>query len=45
LCDSKIRSKALGSDHCPITLYLALWYPPAVASCLGDGSLCRSLVF
>lgn len=24
LCDSKIRSKALGSDHCPITLYLAL---------------------
>ncbi|XP_077169173.1 DNA repair nuclease/redox regulator APEX1 [Paroedura picta] len=23
LCDSKIRSKALGSDHCPITLYLA----------------------
>lgn len=24
LCDSKIRSKALGSDHCPITLYLAV---------------------
>uniref|UniRef100_A0A8C5L2L9 DNA repair nuclease/redox regulator APEX1 n=1 Tax=Jaculus jaculus TaxID=51337 RepID=A0A8C5L2L9_JACJA len=24
LCDSKICSKALGSDHCPITLYLAL---------------------
>ncbi|KAL1773492.1 DNA-(apurinic or apyrimidinic site) lyase [Sigmodon hispidus] len=24
LCDSKIRSKALGSDHCPITLYLAM---------------------
>ncbi|XP_038597247.1 DNA-(apurinic or apyrimidinic site) endonuclease [Tachyglossus aculeatus] len=24
LCDSKIRSAALGSDHCPITLYLAL---------------------
>ncbi|XP_074091071.1 DNA repair nuclease/redox regulator APEX1 [Macrotis lagotis] len=24
LCDSKIRSKALGSDHCPITLLLAL---------------------
>ncbi|KAF3824671.1 hypothetical protein GH733_010005, partial [Mirounga leonina] len=24
LCDSKIRSKALGSGHCPITLYLAL---------------------
>uniref|UniRef100_A0A2K5RIV4 DNA repair nuclease/redox regulator APEX1 n=1 Tax=Cebus imitator TaxID=2715852 RepID=A0A2K5RIV4_CEBIM len=24
LCDSKIDSKALGSDHCPITLYLAL---------------------
>ncbi|XP_025919723.1 uncharacterized protein LOC112965165 [Apteryx rowi] len=24
LCDSKIRSKVLGSDHCPITLYLAL---------------------
>ncbi|OXB51443.1 hypothetical protein ASZ78_012557, partial [Callipepla squamata] len=24
LCDSKIRSTAMGSDHCPITLYLAL---------------------
>ncbi|XP_071435735.1 DNA repair nuclease/redox regulator APEX1 isoform X2 [Pithys albifrons albifrons] len=24
LCDSKIRSKAMGSDHCPITAYLAL---------------------
>ncbi|XP_053118891.1 DNA-(apurinic or apyrimidinic site) endonuclease [Hemicordylus capensis] len=24
LCDSKIRSGALGSDHCPITLYLAV---------------------
>lgn len=24
LCDSKIRSAAMGSDHCPITLYLAL---------------------
>ncbi|XP_064359398.1 DNA repair nuclease/redox regulator APEX1 [Dromaius novaehollandiae] len=24
LCDSKIRSKVMGSDHCPITLYLAL---------------------
>ncbi|XP_059806793.1 DNA-(apurinic or apyrimidinic site) endonuclease [Hypanus sabinus] len=24
LCDSKIRSKALGSDHCPITLLMAL---------------------
>ncbi|XP_069465567.1 DNA repair nuclease/redox regulator APEX1 [Ambystoma mexicanum] len=24
LCDSKIRSKALGSDHCPITLYIAM---------------------
>ncbi|XP_064331659.1 DNA-(apurinic or apyrimidinic site) endonuclease [Phalacrocorax carbo] len=24
LCDSKIRSRVLGSDHCPITLYLAL---------------------
>ncbi|XP_048374050.1 DNA-(apurinic or apyrimidinic site) endonuclease [Sphaerodactylus townsendi] len=24
LCDSKIRTKALGSDHCPITLYLAV---------------------
>ncbi|NWS65079.1 APEX1 lyase, partial [Chunga burmeisteri] len=24
LCDSKIRSRILGSDHCPITLYLAL---------------------
>nr|XP_020668380.1 DNA-(apurinic or apyrimidinic site) lyase [Pogona vitticeps]XP_020668381.1 DNA-(apurinic or apyrimidinic site) lyase [Pogona vitticeps] len=23
LCDSKIRSAALGSDHCPITLYVA----------------------
>ncbi|XP_072126074.1 DNA repair nuclease APEX1 [Mobula birostris] len=23
LCDSKIRSKALGSDHCPITLLMA----------------------
>lgn len=24
LCDSKIRGKALGSDHCPITLHLAV---------------------
>ncbi|KAF7235650.1 DNA-(apurinic or apyrimidinic site) lyase [Varanus komodoensis] len=24
LCDSKIRSTALGSDHCPITLYMAV---------------------
>ncbi|XP_018414081.1 PREDICTED: DNA-(apurinic or apyrimidinic site) lyase isoform X2 [Nanorana parkeri] len=24
LCDCKIRSKALGSDHCPITLYMAI---------------------
>ncbi|CAL1569550.1 unnamed protein product [Knipowitschia caucasica] len=24
LCDSKIRGKAMGSDHCPITLHLAL---------------------
>ncbi|KAM8961473.1 DNA repair nuclease/redox regulator APEX1 [Pelodytes ibericus] len=24
LCDSKIRSKAMGSDHCPITLYIAI---------------------
>nr|XP_034991774.1 DNA-(apurinic or apyrimidinic site) endonuclease [Zootoca vivipara] len=24
VCDSKIRSTALGSDHCPITLYLAV---------------------
>ncbi|XP_053558217.1 DNA-(apurinic or apyrimidinic site) endonuclease [Bombina bombina] len=24
LCDSKIRSKAMGSDHCPITLYMAI---------------------
>ncbi|KAM6288751.1 DNA repair nuclease/redox regulator APEX1 [Aegotheles albertisi] len=24
LCDSKIRNRVLGSDHCPITLYLAL---------------------
>ncbi|XP_026862629.2 DNA-(apurinic or apyrimidinic site) endonuclease [Electrophorus electricus] len=24
LCDSKIRSTAMGSDHCPITLYLAV---------------------
>ncbi|KAM6188363.1 DNA repair nuclease/redox regulator APEX1 [Sarcoramphus papa] len=24
LCDSKIRSRVMGSDHCPITLYLAL---------------------
>ncbi|XP_069798642.1 DNA repair nuclease APEX1 [Narcine bancroftii] len=24
LCDSKIRSKVLGSDHCPVTLLLAL---------------------
>ncbi|KAJ6651862.1 hypothetical protein lerEdw1_015967 [Lerista edwardsae] len=24
LCDSKIRTAALGSDHCPITLYLAV---------------------
>uniref|UniRef100_A0A8C5K412 DNA repair nuclease/redox regulator APEX1 n=1 Tax=Jaculus jaculus TaxID=51337 RepID=A0A8C5K412_JACJA len=24
LCDSKVHSKALGSGHCPITLYLAL---------------------
>uniref|UniRef100_A0A2K6UE64 DNA repair nuclease/redox regulator APEX1 n=1 Tax=Saimiri boliviensis boliviensis TaxID=39432 RepID=A0A2K6UE64_SAIBB len=24
LCDSQIHSKALSSDHCPITLYLAL---------------------
>ncbi|NXN30927.1 APEX1 lyase, partial [Nycticryphes semicollaris] len=24
LCDSKIRSRVLGSDHCPITLLLAL---------------------
>uniref|UniRef100_A0A8C8RXT6 DNA repair nuclease/redox regulator APEX1 n=1 Tax=Pelusios castaneus TaxID=367368 RepID=A0A8C8RXT6_9SAUR len=24
LCDSKIRSQAMGSDHCPVTLYLAL---------------------
>ncbi|XP_076862812.1 DNA repair nuclease APEX1 isoform X2 [Brachyhypopomus gauderio] len=24
LCDSKIRNKAMGSDHCPITLHLAL---------------------
>ncbi|KAM6106921.1 LOW QUALITY PROTEIN: DNA repair nuclease/redox regulator APEX1-like, partial [Phoenicopterus ruber ruber] len=28
LCDSKIRSRVLGSDHCPITLYLALEPPP-----------------
>ncbi|OXB62787.1 UNVERIFIED_CONTAM: hypothetical protein H355_004440, partial [Colinus virginianus] len=27
LCDSKIRSTAMGSDHCPITLYLALDSP------------------
>lgn len=25
LCDSKIRSKVTGSDHCPITLYMAMW--------------------
>ncbi|XP_067834629.1 DNA repair nuclease APEX1 [Heptranchias perlo] len=24
LCDSKIRSKGMGSDHCPITLYMAM---------------------
>ncbi|XP_062374005.1 DNA-(apurinic or apyrimidinic site) endonuclease [Sardina pilchardus] len=24
LCDSKIRNSAMGSDHCPITLHLAL---------------------
>ncbi|XP_041037340.1 DNA-(apurinic or apyrimidinic site) endonuclease [Carcharodon carcharias] len=24
LCDSKIRSKAMGSDHCPITLLMAM---------------------
>lgn len=24
LCDSKIRTKAMGSDHCPITLHLAI---------------------
>ncbi|XP_030043182.1 DNA repair nuclease/redox regulator APEX1 [Microcaecilia unicolor] len=24
LCDNKIRSKAMGSDHCPITLYMAM---------------------
>lgn len=24
LCDSKIKSKAMGSDHCPITLYMAI---------------------
>ncbi|XP_037317552.2 DNA-(apurinic or apyrimidinic site) endonuclease isoform X2 [Pungitius pungitius] len=24
LCDSKIRNKALGSDHCPITLHIAV---------------------
>ncbi|XP_058037053.1 DNA-(apurinic or apyrimidinic site) endonuclease isoform X2 [Ahaetulla prasina] len=24
LCDSKIRSSVLGSDHCPITLYMAI---------------------
>ncbi|XP_034267394.1 DNA-(apurinic or apyrimidinic site) endonuclease [Pantherophis guttatus] len=24
LCDSKIRSSVLGSDHCPITLYVAM---------------------
>lgn len=24
LCDSKIRGKAMGSDHCPITLLLAI---------------------
>ncbi|MEE6508459.1 hypothetical protein FKM82_021242 [Ascaphus truei] len=24
LCDSKIRSGAMGSDHCPITLYMAI---------------------
>lgn len=24
LCDSKIRNQALGSDHCPITLHLAV---------------------
>ncbi|XP_006009923.1 DNA repair nuclease APEX1 [Latimeria chalumnae] len=24
LCDSKIRSKAMGSDHCAITLYMAI---------------------
>ncbi|CAM4550504.1 unnamed protein product, partial [Lepidochelys kempii] len=24
LCDSKIRSQAMGSDHCPVTLYMAL---------------------
>ncbi|XP_072216964.1 DNA repair nuclease APEX1-like, partial [Excalfactoria chinensis] len=24
LCDSKIRSTAMGSDHCPITLYMAI---------------------
>ncbi|KAL1790972.1 DNA-(apurinic or apyrimidinic site) lyase [Sigmodon hispidus] len=27
LYDSKIRSRALGSDHCPITLYLAMCHP------------------
>lgn len=24
LCDSKIRNKAMGSDHCPITLHIAI---------------------
>ncbi|XP_066843442.1 DNA repair nuclease/redox regulator APEX1-like isoform X3 [Anser cygnoides] len=24
LCDSKIRNKVMGSDHCPVVLYLAL---------------------
>ncbi|XP_069058547.1 DNA repair nuclease/redox regulator APEX1 isoform X2 [Pleurodeles waltl] len=24
LCDNKIRSKVIGSDHCPITLYMAM---------------------
>lgn len=24
LCDSKIRNKAMGSDHCPITLHIAV---------------------
>ena len=36
LCDSKIRSKALGSDHCPITLYLALWHLFQITLSLGN---------
>ena len=36
LCDSKIRSKALDSDHCPITLYLALWHLFQIMLSLGN---------